>query len=89
MLPTYDTAVFIEEQREEYIRYYRTDGKRWEVWGRCDYRGDCLEGVPPSELPYLLLPPTERLDVPITPGFKGCCPFQFVELTDADQILSS
>lgn len=44
--PTSDPHVFIEASRRGYVRYYRdTDGRRWEVHGQCDRRGDCLIGV--------------------------------------------
>lgn len=44
--PTSDPSVFIEEQRQGYVRYRRlTDGRRWEVHGECDRRGDCLIGA--------------------------------------------
>lgn len=43
---TADPLIFIEEQRSGYVRYRRsTDGRRWEVWGTCDHRGDCLIGT--------------------------------------------
>lgn len=44
-IATADPDIFIEEQREGYTRYWRTDGKRWEVHGVCDRRGDCLIGA--------------------------------------------
>lgn len=45
MWPTRDPSVLIEEAREGYVRYRRTtDGRRWEVHGTCDRRGDCLIG---------------------------------------------
>mgnify|MGYP001566593262 CR=1 FL=1 len=86
MLPTYDPDVFIEEERVGYVRYHRvSDGRRWEVWGVCDYRGDCIVGAvdPP------LGPREGRLDVPVTPEFSGCCEFRFVELENADNLLPS
>jgi hypothetical protein len=43
--PTSDPTVFIEEQRPGYVRYRRTDGRRWVVRGFCDRRGDCLIGA--------------------------------------------
>ena len=46
MIPTADPDVFIEARTLGYVRYWRkVDGRRWEVWGRCDRRGDCLIGV--------------------------------------------
>lgn len=94
VIPTFDPHVFIEEQRPGYIRYWRIiDGRRWEVYGTCDYRGDCLIGssidgetvrdhAHLNELKTRL--GVERLvsemDVPVTPEFEGCCPFTYVEL---------
>lgn len=43
--PTATWDTFIEEQREGYCRYWNLDGRRWEVHGFCDRRGDCLIGV--------------------------------------------
>ncbi len=45
MIPTNDPDTMIEEQRESYVRYVHTDGRRWEVHGVCDRRGDCLVGA--------------------------------------------
>jgi hypothetical protein len=73
--PTCDPFVLIEEQREGYVRYVRTtDGRRWEVHGVCDRRGDCWEGA---------VGPAPELDCPVTPEFRGCCPFTYVELEPA------
>jgi hypothetical protein len=48
LVPTVDPFVYIEEQREGYVRYRqvidRKIVRRWEVHGTCDYRGDCLIG---------------------------------------------
>ena len=68
--PTADPTVVIESRREGYVRYRRSDGARWEVRGSCDMRGDCLVGA----VDPLLGPPEDRLDVPVLPGFTGCCP---------------
>lgn len=75
---TADPSVVIEEQRPAYVRYRRpVDGARWEVWGVCDLRGDCLVG----SVNPLLGPPSERLDVPIGPNYDGsCCPLRVVLL---------
>lgn len=61
MIPTADPYIFIEEQREGYVRYQRSDGARWEV-GVCDHRGDCMVGavidghtVTPDEAPLLAM----------------------------------
>lgn len=45
MIPTADPDILIEEQRVGYVRYRRSDGARWEVFGVCDYRGDCAIGA--------------------------------------------
>lgn len=45
MEPTADPTVFIEEKRDGYTRYRSTEGRRWEVHGYCDRRGDCLIGA--------------------------------------------
>lgn len=46
MQRTADPVVYIEEARPGYTRYVRTtDGRRWEVHGTCDRRGDCLVGA--------------------------------------------
>lgn len=103
--PTADPYVFIEEQRPvdapagkaEYIRYRRvSDGRRWEVHGTCDRRGDCLVGVviegeivaSKAHLGRLRKRlGRERIDsemdVPVTPEFLSCCGadrFTYVEL---------
>ena len=98
MLPTADPGVFIELERPGYIRYWSVN-RRWEVYGVCDQRGDCLIGavidgetvrdhVHLERLKQRL--GVERLlsnlDVPVTPEFKGCCPFTFKEL-DANHAL--
>lgn len=74
MTSTADPHVFIEEERLGYICYSRTiDGMRWEVFGICDYRGDCLKGA----VNPLLGPREGRLDVPIGPNYRGeCCPLK-------------
>ena len=83
---TYDPEVYIEAERPSYVRYQRLcDGRRWEVWGMCDFRGDCIIGA--VGLP--LGPRAGRLDVPVTPEFHGCCPFRYVELCNAHDFLSA
>lgn len=101
MEPTSDPHVFIEERREGYVRYQRrTDGRRWEVWGTCDHRGDCLIGAVIEgetirdhehleEMKQWL--GSERIDsemdVPVTPEFDSCCGadiFRYVELEPID-----
>lgn len=83
MIPTADPAVFIEEQREGYVRYRRiTDGRRWIVRGTCDKRGDCLigaviDGKVIRDHKHLATFHGKRidseLDVPVTPEFDTCC----------------
>lgn len=67
---TADPTVVIEHERPGYVRYRSLDGRRWEIHGTCDYRGDCLVGA----VDPLLGPRETRLDVPVLPGFEGCCP---------------
>lgn len=89
--PTADPTTLIEEQREGYVRYRSiTEGRRWEVHGTCDRRGDCLVGavIDGKELTRADIDAaSERLvsalDVPVTPEFEGCCPFTFTELESA------
>lgn len=69
--PTCDPTVWIEEIRIGYVRYQNNYGRRWEVHGVCDQRGHCWQGA---------ANPKPELDCPVTPEFKGCCPFIFVEL---------
>jgi hypothetical protein len=87
--PTADPYVVIEEQSPGYIRYRNTlTNERWEMYGTCDRRGDCLigsiiDGETVRDHDHLAemvrVRGKERidseLDVPITPGFKDCCPF--------------
>ena len=85
---TVDPNVGIEDIREGYVRYRRiTDGRRWEVHGVCDKRGHCLVGaningehVSTIERARELAAAYAGPDCPVTPEFKGCCPFTFVEL---------
>lgn len=86
-LPTADPAVVIEEQRPGYVRYRREDGRRWEVHGYCDRRGDCLigaviEGYGQIESHADIERAKKKLgrdridsemDVPVTPEFVICC----------------
>lgn len=44
MIQTADPFIVIEEQRKGYVRYRHADGRRWEIWGECDKRGDCAIG---------------------------------------------
>ncbi len=81
--PTSDPSVFIEEQREGYIRYRSLDGRRWGIEGTCDHRGDCLVGavidgeyVDSIERAHELALAYTGLDSPVTPEFSGCCPLK-------------
>lgn len=79
--PTHDPSVFIEEEGavggEPYTQYRcAPTGRRWRVIGRCARLGRCIVGavdVPPGDRP-------DRLDIPVTPEFAGCCPFAYEEL---------
>lgn len=102
MIPTADPDVFIEAQAPGYVRYRRKgDGRRWEVRGTCDRRGDCLVGsvVQAPDGPVVVRDHTHiddlkrllgkeridsELDVPVTPEFRGCCPFTYRELSRGD-----
>lgn len=75
MTPTCDPFVFIEAQDVSYVRYQRTDGRRWEVHGQCDNCGRCWEGA---------AEPKPDLDCPVTPEFDLCDVFTFVELDHAN-----
>ena len=87
--PTCDPYIFIEEIRLGYVRYRRvTDGRRWEVHGICDKRGYCVLGmningekVSSLEEAKKLAEAYDGLDCPVTPEFKGCCPFTYNELS--------
>ena len=91
--PTADPSVYLEERRPGYARYVNREGRRWEVHGTCDRRGDCLVGATVAgefirdrahleDLARRLGRDRvdSELDVPVTPEFKGCCPFTYVEL---------
>lgn len=89
--PTQDLHVSIEEIREGYVRYRNTlTGRRWEVHGHCIGVARCIVGavVDGEEVKTLERAKAlwaegkERfpLDSPVTPEFKGCCEFRFVEL---------
>ena len=94
MIPTADPDCEIEAQSPGVVRYVQRDGRRWEVHGICDRRGDCLIGayiegfgviathadIPRACAQLGLDRPDSLLDVPVTPEFSGCCPFMFVIL---------
>jgi hypothetical protein len=96
-IATVDPDVVIEEQYEGYVRYRHTDGRRWEVRGICDRRGDCLIGavIDTSAGPVQIRDHAHleelkallgrdridsELDVPVGPGFKGCCSLEVTPL---------
>jgi len=97
--PTADDTVRIEAQEPGYVRYQANDGRRWEVRGTCDRRGDCLIGAN-INTPWGMVQVeshqmladlrlelgTDRIDsemdVPVGPGFEGCCPLEVTELGD-------
>ncbi len=87
MNPTSDPGVFIEDQRPGYVRYVNDEGARWEVHGMCDKRGDCLvgavidgEAITTLERARELAVAYTGLDVPVAPGFSGCCPLEVMVL---------
>ena len=97
LTPTADPTVRIEEQLPGYVRYQSNDGRRWEVRGVCDRRGNCLIGaniqtpnglVEIESLEHLYRLEAEfgerridsELDVPVGPGFEGCCPLEITVL---------
>jgi hypothetical protein len=88
---TSDQSIIIEERLDGYVRYRRSDGLRWEVYGHCIQLGHCLIGaniVTPEgtvqvrdhahieELKRTLgrARIDSEMDVPVLPGFSGCCP---------------
>ena len=85
---TCDPDTLIEEIREGYVRYRRlSDGMRWEVRGVCDKRAWCLVGavidgetVETIERARELAAAYDGPDVPVGPGFKGCCPLEVTVL---------
>lgn len=88
---TQDPDIGIEEQRQGYVRYRRrSTGERWEVHGDCVGVAHCIVGavVDGEEVKTLerakelWAEGKERfpLDSPVTPEFRGCCEFRFVEL---------
>lgn len=92
MEPTADPSVSIEARGPGWIRYRNDAGRRWEVHGACDRRGHCLigsviDGVLVRDLEHLSEVAANKpgrvdseFDVPVTPEFKDCCPFVYVEL---------
>jgi hypothetical protein len=41
VIPTVDPDIFIEHEESDLVIYQATDGRRWEIRGTWDYRGDC------------------------------------------------
>lgn len=96
LVKTCDPHVWIEESRPGYTRYRNSDGRRWEVHGTCDRRGDCLigaviDGEEVRNHAHLARIQKKKgnsrvdsdLDVPVTPEFDTCCGkdlFTYVEL---------
>lgn len=83
--PTADPDIVLEEQRSGYWRYrHLVTGERWEMFGYCDMRGDCLigmtwNGVTIRDHEHLREVAggkrwMSNLDVPVRPEFHGCCP---------------
>ena len=87
---TADPDIEIEEKQEGYVRYRRlSDGRRWEVHGVCDRRGDCMIGVTVQLGGSVIVRDHEHLallakvfgreridsveDEPVTPEFDTCC----------------
>jgi hypothetical protein len=87
-IPTSEPYVFIEERRPGYTRYIANEGRRWEVIGECVQLGYCMVGAQVDGVTLVDLDTAMsfldghsfELDVPVLPGFDGCCPFTFVEL---------
>jgi hypothetical protein len=93
LTPTVDPNIWIEEQRSGYVRYRRSDGRRWAVLGTCDKRAECVVGLVVDGHVVETLEEAKRLadvwtgpDVPVTPEFRTCCGdpvtgvFTYVEL---------
>lgn len=95
LIPTVDPFVFIEEQRPGFVVYRQLDDqgvvvRRWSVSGYCDKRGYCLLGavIDGKEVTHEDIIEgrmknkrlQSEMDVPITPEFKDCCPFEYEEL---------
>lgn len=93
MEKTADPHIVIEARGKNWVRYRRTDGRRWEVHGTCDRRGDCLVGavtngktITQDDIGRLRDGDTRlqsNLDIPVTPEFDTCCGsdiFKYIEL---------
>ncbi len=82
-MPTIDPCVFIEEEYKGYIRYRNIiTGRRWEVYGECDYRGECLVGA----INPILGKRETRLDVPVSPEFSTCCGKDIFTYKELDKV---
>ena len=91
---TADPTTWIEAEWEGYIRYRSIDGRRWEVRGICDHRGNCLVGatidgelIETIERAHELALAYSGLDVPVAPGFRDCCPLEITELPNVHNSL--
>jgi hypothetical protein len=86
--PTADPDVVIEAKRSGYVRYRNTrTGRRWEVSGTCDRRGDCLIGavipgfgqitsygdIEAAKQQLGVKRLVSEMDVPVTPEFVDTC----------------
>lgn len=91
---TADPYVVIEARGPDWVSYRNTSsGRRWEVRGVCDRRGDCLIGAvlddgtvirDHAHLAELGDRPDSMYDVPVTPEFDSCCGsdiFTYAELS--------
>lgn len=95
MKPTSDPYVFIEEERKGYVRYQNTEtGRRWEVYGECIGVAKCIVGATVDGKEIKTLKEAKEIwknrkelfpaDNPITPEFRDCCHFDFVELDNGN-----
>lgn len=86
--PTFDPGVVIEARKKDaqgrsVITYRNNEGRRWDVIGDCDRRGDCLVGavdggktLTKEDVEASKADGTRyisKLDVPVTPEFNICC----------------
>lgn len=56
---TEDPTTIITERTEEYIQYENTDGKKWQIHGKCIACGLC-ENIP-SEIPSTIIEENRRI----------------------------
>lgn len=66
-------------------------GRRWQVIGNCDRRGDCMVGgvvngfiihtkADLDQAGFKAIEAARTFDTPVTPEFDSCCPFRYIEL---------